>query len=100
MKILVTGAAGFIGFHLTLALLERDDEVVGVDSLNDYYDPALKQLRLAEIAKHPKSSSFEFIKTDISDRDFPTSLKNVINSQKAVKIFPKYPEYGLSLIHI
>ena len=47
MKILVTGAAGFIGFHLTLALLERNDEVVGVDSLNDYYDPALKQLRLA-----------------------------------------------------
>ena len=74
MKILVTGAAGFIGFHLTLALLERDDEVVGVDSLNDYYDPALKQLRLAEIAKHPKSFSFEFIKADISDRDLTENL--------------------------
>ena len=74
MKILVTGAAGFIGFHLTLALLERDDEVVGVDNLNDYYDPALKQLRLAEIAKHPKSSSFEFIKADISDRDLMENL--------------------------
>ena len=46
MKVLVTGAAGFIGFHLTLALLDRNDEVVGIDNLNDYYDPALKQLRL------------------------------------------------------
>lgn len=68
MKILVTGAAGFIGFHLTLALLGRDDEVVGIDNLNDYYDPALKQLRLNEIAKHPKFSNFKFIKADISDR--------------------------------
>jgi UDP-glucuronate 4-epimerase len=68
MKVLVTGAAGFIGFHLTLALLERDDEVVGIDNLNDYYDPALKQLRLDEIAKHPKVSNFEFIRADISDR--------------------------------
>ena len=61
MKILVTGAAGFIGFHLTLALLNRDDNVVGIDNLNDYYDPALKHLRLDEIAKHPKTSNFEFI---------------------------------------
>ena len=59
MKVLVTGAAGFIGFHLTLALLERDDVVVGIDNLNDYYDPALKQLRLDEIGKHPKVSNFE-----------------------------------------
>jgi UDP-glucuronate 4-epimerase len=68
MKVLVTGAAGFIGFHLTLALLNRDDEVVGIDNLNDYYDPALKQLRLDEIVKHPKCSNFKFIKADISDR--------------------------------
>tara|TARA_B100000963_G_scaffold293608_1_gene264049 strand:- start:43 stop:1053 length:1011 start_codon:yes stop_codon:yes gene_type:complete len=74
MKILVTGAAGFIGFHLTSALIERDYEVVGVDSLNEYYDPALKQLRLTEIIKHPKSSSFEFKKADISDRDFVENL--------------------------
>ncbi|MDB9706653.1 NAD-dependent epimerase [Porticoccaceae bacterium] len=74
MKVLVTGAAGFIGFHLTLALLERDDEVVGIDNLNDYYDPALKQLRLDEIAKHPKCSNFEFIKADISDRAFMEHL--------------------------
>jgi UDP-glucuronate 4-epimerase len=74
MKVLVTGAAGFIGFHLTLALLERDDEVVGIDNLNDYYDPALKQLRLDEIAKHSKVSNFEFIKADISDRAFTEKL--------------------------
>jgi UDP-glucuronate 4-epimerase len=74
MKALVTGAAGFIGFHLTLALLERDDEVVGIDNLNDYYDPALKQLRLDEIAKHPKCSNFEFIKADISNRVFMEQL--------------------------
>lgn len=74
MKVLVTGAAGFIGFHLTLALLDRDDEVVGIDNLNDYYDPALKQLRLNEIAKHPNVSSFEFIKADISDRALMAQL--------------------------
>ncbi len=74
MKVLVTGAAGFIGFHLTLALLERDDEVVGIDNLNDYYDPALKQLRLDEIAKHSKCSNFEFIKADISDRGLMEQL--------------------------
>lgn len=68
MKVLVTGAAGFIGFHLTLALLDRDNEVVGIDNLNAYYDPTLKQARLDEIAKHPKLSNFEFIKADISDR--------------------------------
>jgi UDP-glucuronate 4-epimerase len=74
MKVLVTGAAGFIGFHLTLALLGRDDEVVGVDNLNNYYDPALKQLRLDSIAKHSKYSNFEFIKADISDRSFMEQL--------------------------
>lgn len=68
MKVLVTGAAGFIGFHLALALLDRDYEVVGIDNLNNYYDPALKQLRLDEIAKHPKISNFEFIKADIANR--------------------------------
>lgn len=68
MKILVTGAAGFIGFHLTLALLDKENEVVGVDNLNDYYDPSLKQKRLNEIDRHSSSAGFEFIKADISDK--------------------------------
>ena len=49
MKILVTGAAGFIGMHTSLRLLARGDEVVGLDNLNDYYDPTLKEARLARL---------------------------------------------------
>jgi UDP-glucuronate 4-epimerase len=74
MKVLVTGAAGFIGFHLTLALLERGDEVVGVDNLNDYYDPKLKQDRLDIIARHALANAFTFLKKDISDRDAMAAL--------------------------
>ncbi len=69
MKVLVTGAAGFIGFHLTLALLERGDDVVGIDNLNDYYDPKLKQDRLDVIGTHTKSKGFSFFKADIADRN-------------------------------
>jgi UDP-glucuronate 4-epimerase len=65
VKILVTGAAGFIGYHLCERLLERGDEVVGVDSVNDYYDPALKQARLDRLAKR---AGFGFEKLDIADR--------------------------------
>jgi UDP-glucuronate 4-epimerase len=63
MKILVTGAAGFIGMHCALRLLERGDEVVGVDNLNDYYDVRLKQARLAQMTAHP---GFRFFKLDIA----------------------------------
>jgi UDP-glucuronate 4-epimerase len=66
MSILVTGAAGFIGFHVAKALLERGDQVVGVDNLNDYYDVRLKQARLAELAAFP---GFVFAKLDVADRD-------------------------------
>ena len=74
MKILVTGAAGFIGFHLTLALINRNDIVIGIDNLNNYYDPLLKKIRLDNIVSNPKSSNFQFIKADISDRDFIEKL--------------------------
>jgi UDP-glucuronate 4-epimerase len=47
MKLLITGAAGFVGFHLSKALLEKDIEIVGLDNLNDYYDPKLKEDRLS-----------------------------------------------------
>ena len=74
MKILVTGAAGFIGFHLINSLLQRGDEVIGIDNLNNYYNPSLKQLRLNKIAKHPKSFNFEFIKLDIANRKLMEEL--------------------------
>ena len=65
MKILVTGAAGFIGMHTTLRLLARGDEVVGLDNLNDYYDPTLKEARLARLQPH---AGFRFVKMDVADR--------------------------------
>jgi UDP-glucuronate 4-epimerase len=66
MSILVTGAAGFIGFHVAKALLERGDRVLGVDNLNEYYDIRLKQARLAELHRF---SNFSFAKLDVSDRE-------------------------------
>ena len=65
MKVLVTGAAGFIGMHASERLLARGDEVVGLDNLNDYYDPQLKRDRLARIEPHP---NFRFVKMDVADR--------------------------------
>jgi UDP-glucuronate 4-epimerase len=65
MAILVTGAAGFIGFHLCKRLLERGDSVLGLDNLNAYYDVSLKQARLAQLREEP---GFRFVRADIADR--------------------------------
>ncbi|MCE1184025.1 MAG: NAD-dependent epimerase [Rhodocyclales bacterium] len=66
MKILVTGAAGFIGSHTSLLLLGRGDQVVGLDNLNDYYDVQLKLDRLARLTPH---ENFRFVKMDVADRE-------------------------------
>jgi UDP-glucuronate 4-epimerase len=71
MKILLTGAAGFIGMHTILRLLARGDTVVGVDNLNDYYDVTLKQARLARLTSH---ANFHFHKLDVADRDGMAAL--------------------------
>jgi len=66
MRILVTGAAGFIGFHLSKRLLERGDRVVGVDNMNAYYDVRLKEARVELLRPSP---AFELVRADLADRD-------------------------------
>jgi UDP-glucuronate 4-epimerase len=66
VRVLVTGAAGFIGFHLAARLLDRGDTVVGVDNFNAYYDVSLKEARHARLAKHGR---FEMVRADIADRE-------------------------------
>jgi UDP-glucuronate 4-epimerase len=71
MSILVTGAAGFIGFYVTQALLARGEHVIGLDNLNDYYDVKLKHARLAQIGAHP---NFQFTQGNLADRNGMTEL--------------------------
>jgi UDP-glucuronate 4-epimerase len=71
MRVLLTGAAGFIGFHVAQALLARGDEVIGVDNLNDYYDVSLKQARLDHLKPH---KNFSFHKINIADCDAMLAL--------------------------
>src|SRR5690606_19569551 len=82
MKILITGAAGFIGFHVSKILLEKGNEVIGLDNINDYYDIKLKLDRLSELgvnkddalffnsmAKSHKYPAFKFIRLNLEDRE-------------------------------
>ena len=66
MTILITGAAGFIGFHTIQVLMRQGRSVVGVDSLNDYYDVTLKEARLSRLLVH---ENFSFIQANIADKD-------------------------------
>ena len=83
MKILVTGAAGFIGYHLCKSLLEDDYEILGIDNLNDYYDPNLKLARLDQLKPY---KNFTFNKVDIADRDSLTQSFKSFNPQKVVNL--------------
>ena len=74
MPILVTGTAGFIGMHVARRLLERGERVVGIDNLNPYYDPALKEARLRELARFEANGQFEMHRADIADRTTVESL--------------------------
>ena len=65
MKYLVTGAAGFIGFHVSRRLLAAGHQVVGIDNLNDYYDVSLKQARLARLTRR---EGFHFVQASLEDR--------------------------------
>jgi UDP-glucuronate 4-epimerase len=83
VKLLVTGAAGFIGFHTARLLLERGDEVVGLDNLNAYYDPALKQARLEILKDYPQ---FRFVKADVADREAMETLFRAEQFQRVVHL--------------
>ena len=83
MKILVTGAAGFIGFHVSKRLLDRGDEVIGLDNLNDYYDVRLKEARLAQLTPRTK---FRFMKMELSDRDAMAEMFRTERPQRVVHL--------------
>ncbi len=83
MKVLVTGAAGFIGYHVSKRLLDRGDEVIGVDNLNDYYDPKLKEARLALLEVH---SGFRLYRVDIADREAVRGLFEKERPQRVVNL--------------
>ena len=71
MKVLVTGAAGFIGFHTSKRLLERGDTVVGLDNFNHYYDVSLKEARAAILADY---DAFSMARIDLADREAMEAL--------------------------
>jgi len=83
MKILLTGAAGFIGMHTTLRLLARGDEVIGVDNLNDYYDVNLKLARLQRLTSHP---NFSFHRYSVEDREAMARLFAEEKPQRVVHL--------------
>jgi UDP-glucuronate 4-epimerase len=76
MKVLVTGAAGFIGSALSIRLLDRGDEVIGIDNLNDYYDPKLKEARMARHLDHP---NFTHVNMNLEDRE---GIKQLFEKEK------------------
>lgn len=83
MKVLITGAAGFIGMHVAQILLTRGDTVVGIDSLNDYYDPRLKLARLERLKPH---TNFKFVQGDIAERMLMENLFAAERPQRVINL--------------
>jgi UDP-glucuronate 4-epimerase len=83
MKILVTGSAGFIGSAVTLQLLARGDEVVGIDNHNNYYDPAIKEARLLRFAEHPNYTHF---RVDIANRQAIDEIFKTFKPQRVINL--------------
>ena len=82
-RILITGAAGFIGMHLCKSLLDDGYEVLGIDNLNDYYDPTLKQARLNNLKPY---RNFSFDKIDIAEKEQLTKSFKTFNPEKVVHL--------------
>ena len=91
MKVLVTGVAGFIGFHVTQQLLARGDSVVGVDNLNDYYDVSLKRARLNQLTLQT-SGKFDFHKMDVADK---ASVQTLFATTKPHKVIHLAAQAGV-----
>ena len=89
MKILLTGAAGFIGMHVASKLLKRGDSVIGIDNLNSYYDPELKKERLKLLNNFER---FNFKKIDISDSD---EIKNIFSKHKFDRVVHMAAQAGV-----
>lgn len=83
MKVIVTGAAGFIGSSLILRLLDRGDIVIGIDNHNDYYDPAIKEARLARYARH---SNYTHLRIDLADRKAMEDCFSTHKPQRVVNL--------------
>jgi UDP-glucuronate 4-epimerase len=80
---IITGAAGFIGMHTSLRLLERGDKIIGIDNLNDYYDESLKRARLAQLQNYP---NFIFKKLDISDSYGVATMFNEVKPDRVIHL--------------
>ncbi len=86
MKVLLTGVAGFIGYHVAIKLLERGDTVIGVDNLNDYYDVRLKEARLASIQAQPNAKNFKFVKLDLVEQTTTAKLFETENPDNVIHL--------------
>lgn len=89
MKILITGAAGFIGFHLSKKLLDESYQVIGIDNLNDYYDPSLKQSRLEILGKY---NNFTFQKVDLKDK---SAVDNIFETYQPTHVINLAAQAGV-----